>query len=62
MQISIRTGFVFLHSKVNDQVIEENYQKTLTKKKYNMLSFSQVIFKADKVPPAGKIGLTKQEH
>ena len=31
--------FAFLHSKVNDQVIEENYQKPLTKKKYNMLSF-----------------------
>ena len=31
--------FVFLHSKVKDQVIKENYQKPLTKKKYNMLSF-----------------------
>ena len=39
MQISIRTGFVFLHSKVNDQVIEENYQKTLTKKKIQYVIF-----------------------
>ena len=38
---------MFLHSKVKDQVIEENYQKTLTKKKYNMLSFTSHCFKAD---------------
>ena len=39
---------MFLHSKVKDQVIEENYQKILTKKKYDMLSFPPVVFKADK--------------
>ena len=28
--------------------IKENYQKTLTKKKYNMLSLPLLVFKADK--------------